>query len=251
MLFLLPPSETKLGGGSVGSRLDLGSLAFPELTSARSELVRRVAELGSDVEASRVALKLGPRQDAEIERNRDVLVSATRPALTRYTGVLFDPIGASALSSEAWAYAARHLVVHSALFGLVSAGDAIPAYRLSHDSRVPGLSLKAFWRPVIEPVLASRSEFVLDLRSEGYAALGPLGGVSTRYLRVVSDEGGRRRALNHFNKKSKGLLVRALLDDRPALTDLDDLVTWASHRGIRLDVGDEITLVSESVLESV
>ena len=74
--------------------------------------------------------------------------------------------------------------------------------------------------------------FVLDLRSESYVALGPVpGSVSSAYVRVVTEHG---RALNHFNKKSKGLLTRALAEDRPRVRSVRTLRTWAESRGIVL-----------------
>jgi cytoplasmic iron level regulating protein YaaA (DUF328/UPF0246 family) len=204
-------------------------------------------EMSADVSAAAVALKLGPTQAHEVERNQQVTVSPTMPALARYTGVLFDPLDVGLLGDDAWNWAHRHVVVHSALFGLLRAGDEIPAYRLSHDSKVPGTTLKKLWRGPVSEVLAGVDELVVDLRSEGYVGLGPTGPRST-YVRVVSDAGDRRRALNHFNKKSKGLFVRALLTDRPELRDIGDLTHWAHGRGFVLEPGDETVLVAESVL---
>jgi hypothetical protein len=48
---------------------------------------------------------------------------------------------------------------------------------------------------------------------------------------VVTEHG---RALNHFNKKSKGLLVRALAEDRPRIASVRALRAWAQRRGIVL-----------------
>ena len=248
MLFLLPPSETKLDGGSSGSRLDFAGLAFPGLEPIRRDVVGRLTRLAADESAALAALKLSPRQHDEVVRDRRLLDSPTMPALSRYTGVLFDPIGAEGLSEASWAWAERHIVIHSALFGPVRAHDLIPAYRLSHDSRLPGPSLRATWRGAVSSALAETGEFIVDLRSEGYVGLGPAGERST-YVRVVADVGGRRRALNHFNKKSKGLLVAALLDERPVLHDRGDLFAWCASRGIVVEAGAETVLVSDSLLD--
>jgi cytoplasmic iron level regulating protein YaaA (DUF328/UPF0246 family) len=255
VLFLLPPSETKLDGGSGTSGLDVGSLSFPELDGPRRDVTRRLVALSADHEASMAVLKLGPRLAHEVGRNRALETSPTMPALSRYTGVLFDPVPADDLDTAGRAWAQRHLVIHSALFGLVRAADPIPAYRLSHDTRLPGASLKATWSRALSSLLGElvhAGEFVVDLRSEGYVALGPAPRNGSAYVRVVSDTDGRRRALNHFNKKTKGLLVRRLLVDRPELTDQGDLLDWARSQGILLEPssGSELTLVSESLLEA-
>ena len=248
MLFLLPPSETKLDGGSGMSGLDLGSLSFPQLTPVRSATLSRLQELSVDEAASMAALKLGPRLVGEVARNRQVATSPVEPALARYTGVLYDAVRAAELDEAAWTWAGRHVLIHSALLGLVSASDRVPAYRLSHDSRLPGPSLVQTWREPLASVLAGVDDVVLDLRSEGYVKLGPAPEGRSAFLRVVSDEGGRRRALNHFNKRSKGLLVGALLRSRPDLRSWADLAAWAEGEGIELELGHgEVVLVSESL----
>lgn len=250
MLFLLPPSETKLDGGSAGSRLDVTHLSFGALEGPRRACLALLDEMSRDDVTAARALKLGPTQAHEIVRNRAVWSSPTMPALARYTGVLFDPLAASDLDADEWRWANRHVVVHSALFGLLRAGDEIPAYRLSHDSKVAGTTLKKVWRDPVQRVLADLDEPVVDLRSEGYVGLGPAGAGST-YVRIVSDAGDRRRALNHFNKKTKGLFIRALVTDRPELSGVDDLVEWARGRGFVVEPGAETVLVAESVLDAV
>ncbi|MGR0320124.1 YaaA family protein [Agromyces sp. ZXT2-3] len=240
MLLLLPPSETKRDGGEPVA-LSLGALSFASLGEARTETIRATIELAGRGDAMMRALKLGPRQAAEVDRNRSLATSPTMPALDRYTGVLYDALDAPSLDSAARAYAAGHLAVHSALFGLLGAGDPIPAYRLSHDSRLPGLRLKAHWREPIRAELAERTGLIVDLRSEGYVELGPAPvRPDSVFIRVVSiDAGGRRRALNHFNKRAKGLFTRALLESGPALETRDDLLDWSTSAGFRLELGAE------------
>lgn len=238
MLVLLPPSETKRDGGERPA-LALDGLSFRSLGEPRAAALESTIELAADAEAMMRALKLGPRQAAEVERNRRLRESPTMSAIDRYTGVLFDALDSPTLDDHARAYAARHVVVHSALFGLLGAGDRIPAYRLSHDSRLPGLRLRRLWREPIAAELEAVEGLVVDLRSEGYIELGP---APVRrdavFVRVVSvDESGRRRALNHFNKRTKGLFTRALLEDRPELGDREDLIAWAHTRGFRLELG--------------
>lgn len=245
MLILLPPSETKKQGGT-GRSLSLDLLRFPALTTARRALTDDVVALSADTAAAVVALKLGPKQHAEVEANRVLWESPTLPALDRYTGVLFDALDAGTLSAGARAFAGRHLVIHAALLGPVGALDPIPAYRLSHDSRVPGRPLKRHWRAVVESSLAAVPGLVLDLRSEAYVALGPAP-AGAHFLRVLTENpGGVRRALNHFNKKAKGEFTRALLEAGIVFGTADELLAWAPTAGFRLerhDVGELALIV--------
>jgi len=233
MKILLPPSETKRSGGN-GAPLDISSLALPGLHAHRSATVDALIELAADEEAARRVLKLSERQAGDIAHNRMLRTAPTMPAIDRYTGVLFDALDAASLSSASRRWLGEHVWIHSAPLGPIGALDALPTYRLSAGTSVPGLpALRRHWADATSSAIAdSEPPFVLDLRSEAYVALGPVPtSVSSAYVRVVTGHG---RALNHFNKKSKGLLVRALAEDRPRITSLRGVRGWAANRDIVL-----------------
>lgn len=236
MLVLLPPSETKRDGGD-GSPLDLAALSFPALAAHRRASLAALRRLSRSVGESTRVLGLGPTQRVEIDRNRAVGTSGTMPAMDRYTGVLFEALDAPSLPADARDWLGASVVVQSALLGPIRAGDPVPAYRLSHDSRLPGLALRTHWSAAATAVLAAEPGPILDLRSEGYAALAPLPPrEDARYVRVVTaGPDGTRRALNHFNKKGKGDLVRALALARLEADSIDAVVDWAAGVGIRLE----------------
>ncbi len=281
MLIVLPPSETKRDGGGSAS-LDIAGLSFARLNPVRRKLVSALVTLSRNESASLRALKLGPKGAAELARNRVLRTSPTMPAIERYTGVLYDALDVSSLDAEARARAGERVLIHSALFGLLRAEDLIPAYRFSHDSRLPELplnarSLKALWRdrvshefaaltaggaasPAGKGVSAKRAEsieqaalleprrLVLDLRSEGYVELGPAPG--SLYLRVVTrTEGGQVRALNHFNKHAKGAFTRDLLSLKAAPGSVDELIAAAHSLGWKLSLAATSDASGELVLE--
>lgn len=240
MLILLPPSETKRDGGAEGSSLALGTLRFPRLAPIRRRVLRAVTALARDEAGTIAALRLGPRQHGEVMRNRTIKSSPTMAAIDRYTGVLYDALDASSLTDAARSFAHDHLAVHSALFGPVAALDEIPAYRLSWDSRLPGLPLPATWSAPVAAALARTPGLILDLRSDGYAKLGPVPHredcVTVRVVSASSSEGGDgKRPLNHFNKRSKGLLARALLSSGVVLPGIPALLDWAGDAGFELE----------------
>ncbi|MGF2948361.1 YaaA family protein [Microbacterium alcoholitolerans] len=231
MKILLPPSETKRAGGT-GAPLRLDDLALPALREERAVLVDALVSLAHDpVEAQRV-LKLSDRQAGEIEHNRMLRTAVTMPAIDRYTGVLYDALGAAGMDAAARRWLGEHVLIHSAPFGPVGALDLLPAYRLAAGTSLPGVPpLRRHWSAPTSAALADES-FVLDLRSESYVALGPIpASVPSAYVRVVTGTG---RALNHFNKKAKGELVRALATTRPRARTQKGLLEWAAQQGIRL-----------------
>jgi cytoplasmic iron level regulating protein YaaA (DUF328/UPF0246 family) len=245
VIVLLPPSETKRAGGD-GPALTIAALSSAELNPLRQTLVGEVVQLAADPAASRRALGISAGQDAEIERNAALRTAPTLPAIHRYTGVLYDALDFESLRSAEAARARSRLAVGSALFGLLRAGDLIPAYRLSAGSKLPGRpGMAARWRPVLEPVLAelARHELIVDLRSGAYAGLGRLDGrVGVDVVTEHSD--GRRTMVTHFNKAHKGRLARALAATRSEPDDAAAVAALARRAGMRVErEANELTIV--------
>jgi uncharacterized protein len=238
LLVLLPPSETKRSGGG-SSVLDLDALAFPELRPQRDQVVRALEDLSADPTVAARVLKLGATQYEEIAANAQLRTSPTTPAIDRYTGVLYDALDAASLTVAARRWLGANVMIHTAPFGPVGALDRIPQYRLGAAASLPGSPpLRRVWASAVTDALAGASpSFVLDLRSEAYAALGPVpASVRSAYVRIVSERpDGAVRALNHFNKHAKGALVRMLAEQRPSVRSLEALRRWAAARGLRME----------------
>ncbi|MEU0498872.1 peroxide stress protein YaaA [Mycobacterium sp. NPDC006124] len=245
MIVLLPPSETKRDGGD-GPPLHLESLSCPALGELRAALVGELVDLSADRPAARRALGISASQDAEIDRNAALRTAPTMPAVERYTGVLYDALDVESLSGAAASRARARLAVGSALFGLLRADDAVPAYRLSAGSKLPGgATLASRWKPVLEPVLArlAADELIVDLRSGSYAALGRVPGAVD--VDVVAEHAdGRRTVVSHFNKAHKGRLARVLASSRAEPGDAAAVATLARRAGMRVErTGGDLVVV--------
>ncbi|OKH67175.1 hypothetical protein EB73_18565 [Mycobacterium sp. SWH-M3] len=245
MIVLLPPSETKQTGGD-GPPLQLDRLSSPDLTPLRTQLVDELVSLASDPAGSRKALGLSAKQDDEIGRNAELRNAPTLPAITRYTGVLYDALDIGSLRGTAAARARGRLAVGSALFGLLRADDRVPAYRLSATSKLPGRpGLSTRWRPLLEPLLAqhARNELIVDLRSGSYAALGRIPG-AVRVQVLAEHPDGHRTVVSHFNKAHKGRLARVLSSSRAEPDDAAAVATVARRAGMHVERdGSELTVV--------
>ncbi|WP_429422126.1 peroxide stress protein YaaA [Nocardia sp. GAS34] len=244
MLVILPPSETKSDGGDLGP-LDLDALSLPQLSAVRDKLVTALIDLAGDPEASRAALSLGKGADAEIARNAALRTAPTRPALERYTGVLYDALDAASFTAAQRAKAQARLAIGSALFGVVRATDPIPAYRLSGGSKLPGCStLAALWKPVLGPALREETvgQLTVDLRSGTYAQLGRIPGAVTATV-LTERPDGSRTVVSHFNKHHKGLLARALVCSRAEPTDIAALARIAEKAGLQVEIASSTELL--------
>lgn len=244
MLIVLPPSETKTHGGN-GAPLDLGELGFPELTAARSRIL---ADLGAlPVAAALPVLGISEKLRAEAESNLALRSSPTMPAIHRYSGVLYDALGASTLPAAAL----QRLVVGSALFGLVRATDRIPHYRLSGGTKLPTRdgatpTMRARWGREISSALNGIGELLIDLRSGTYQQLGRAPGAVTVRVESVQPDGSRK-VVSHFNKHYKGELARVLAQSPQDAATPAEVAEIARAAGLTVEEGtaakETLTLV--------
>ena len=219
MLILLPPSEGK-SVPSRGAALDLSTLALPELTDARREVLDALVTLCRDdpAKASEV-LGLSAGQADLVARNAVLPTAPTARADRIYTGVLYDALDVATLSPAAKRRATSRVAVASSLFGMVRFGDRIPSYRLSGDASLPHLGpVAAVWREALPPAMTTMlgRGLLVDLRSGMYASFfrpGPELAPRVATVRVLHEHNGTRKVVSHFNKATKGRIVRALLED--------------------------------------
>jgi cytoplasmic iron level regulating protein YaaA (DUF328/UPF0246 family) len=173
-LILLPPSETKWVPAR-GKPIDLQSLTFPALTPLREAL------LGAD-------LRRAP----------------TTTAGRLYTGVLYTALDIPTLRART----ASNIVIISAQFGALHAGDRVPPYRREMDS--------GYWRDGLRDALdgAAAGRLIVDCRSATYvAAWRPARDIATTRVQVsvVEEREGVRRVVSHMAKKTRGEVARHLL----------------------------------------
>ncbi|MFJ8692546.1 peroxide stress protein YaaA [Streptomyces roseolilacinus] len=228
MLVLLPPSEGKAASGR-GAPLEPDALSLPGLAKARAAVFAELVELcAADEEKAREVLGLSEGLRGEVAKNAALATAGARPAGEVYTGVLYDALGLATLDAAARERARASLLVFSGLWGAARIDDRIPSYRCSMGVRLPGLgALGAYWRGPMAEVMpeVAGDGLVLDLRSAAYAAAWrPKGGVAGRTATVRVLHAPTRKVVSHFNKATKGRIVRGLLEAGAAPATPGELV---------------------------
>jgi uncharacterized protein len=224
MFIFIPPSEGK-AVPTDDERLSAGSLVFPELAETRRSLVESLIRLSTGpADKALSVLGLTEGQRGELEHNRRLTTAPTGPAAQVYSGVLYDALDLPGLrhrNKAAYRRAQESLLVFSGLWGVVRPEDRIPYYRCSAGVKLPDVgSVTAVWKAALagplEDLVGER--LVVDLRSSAYAGLWRgRARAKTVTVRVLHerDVGGvlKRTVVSHWNKATKGRLVRALLLD--------------------------------------
>ena len=252
MLILLPPSEGKTAPRR-GKPLDLGSLAFTSLTESRAEVLDALVSLcagsggttGTDLDKAVEVLGLGKTQADQVLRNAELRSAPTARADRVYSGVLYEALDLPALDTAARRRATTRLAITSGLFGLLRPGDRIPAYRLSGTVSLPGIGpVASYWSSRLDETVreAAGRGLVLDLRSSTYAGFWRPDPATARTVvtaRVLHEVDGTRKVVSHFNKATKGRLVRSLLEDASRPTSVERLGEQLRDLGWTVELGEQ------------
>ena len=236
MLILLPPSEGK-SPAERGARLSMSRLSFPTLNPVRERVLAQLIATSASTKTAMRVLDLGASQEHEVERNRVLMTAACAPAVEIYTGVLYEALDVTTLTSPQRSRLEASVGIASALWGLVGPGDPIPAYRLSGGTTLPRVgSIASVWKAPVTAVLAEHHGPILDLRSGAYQ----FGSLPIRddvaVGRVLLERGGKRTVVSHHNKATKGRAVRALVASRRSHRSLDDIAATLEGAGMHCEL---------------
>ena len=241
VMILLPPSESKTVP-QMRETLNLNGLSFPELNALRAQVIASLINVSEGrLSSARKILGVTANQDAEIALNHDLWSKPVASAMTVYTGVLFDAIGVDSLTKSALKNFSRDAYVVSALFGLISVNNQIPAYRLSGTAKLPKVgTLVSHWSGPVADVLGSSNEFIIDLRSGTYQRLGHIPAVAApnavvpRILQKMPN--GPPKIVSHHNKATKGRIVRAIAQSGRSLKNADELAEVIAGLGADVEI---------------
>lgn len=209
---LLPPSEGKATGGSLGTSWDCESGTFGALLGThRSEIARALKKLkGGD--GALLGVK-GTHLAHAQQANQALVGSPTLPAWRRYTGVVWDHLDLESFPATQRNTLLKRILVPSGLAGLVRADDPLPDYRLKMGARISPMGLmSAWWRNDITAALAqmTKKRAVIDLLPQEHRAAFSWPDVPHAVrVDLVSKSGGI--VGGHNAKAAKGLLTQHLL----------------------------------------
>ncbi len=185
----------------------------------RQSAPKRAKLLGVGPAATRVAT----------ETNRALEHSPTRPAIERYTGVLYESLDATTLNATARRRLNSRVLIFSGLWGVVAPDDRIPDYKLKMGANLGRLGkMSTWWRSRLAPSLdeMARGRVVWDLRPKEHGAAWLIGDTPARVITVnfLEERPGRGLVtVSHWNKLLKGVLARNLVSTAdPTIDSLAD-----------------------------
>ena len=206
MKIVLSPSKTKtisnVAGHAVNHTVRDGHFQ-PHITQ---EIIKHVKSL--DVTALGKALKLkDDKAQALFDFDQAFESQPVGMACESYDGIAFKYLDWQNLSDEAKAFGESHLVVMSALYGVVEPMMGVRDYRLDMVDKV-GINLYDTWREAVDAYF-HKEDWILNLASKEYAKM-------VNHPKVVTVEfwelrGDTFKQMSTSSKMSRGMMAHECL----------------------------------------
>lgn len=166
----------------------------------------------------------------------------TKPAFFTFAGDVYIGLDAKSLGKADLTFAQKHVGMLSGLYGLLRPLDAIQPYRLEMGSAVKtrrGADLYAFWQHTLTAHINTVTEklknpVIINLASNEYWEAVSAEDLNAPVVQCAFKEvkDGKAKVLSFFAKKARGLMARAIIDNR--WTKAEDLKAFKTD-GYRFD----------------
>jgi cytoplasmic iron level regulating protein YaaA (DUF328/UPF0246 family) len=153
----------------------------------------------------------------------------SRPAMWAFDGDVYDGLHARSLGAEDIAWAQRHVLMLSGLYGVLRPLDRLQPYRLEMGTALEtghGPNLYAFWGATVADHLnrlqaREREPIVVNLASQEYfkvtqARQGRAKVLRARVVECVFEDwkAGEWKVISFFAKRARGMMARHAIETR-------------------------------------
>ncbi len=141
-------------------------------------------------------------------------INEVSPAIFTYTGEAFKTMEPTTLSQEDLDKLNSHLLIFSALYGLVKPYNPITKYRLDLINKFE-INLKDFWSETITDYLNLQNRTLINLASKEYSQLINQNELNVPMLNIhfINEKDGKRSVVSSHAKKARGHFTRALIEN--------------------------------------
>ena len=161
--------------------------------------------------------KISEERTSEEEQRIQALKSGTAktyPALKLFDGLMYRNIRRMDWTETEAAYVQDHLLITSALYGVIPALTPIAPHRLDFlmKLKVQGKSLKTFWKAVYDQTL-QEEELIISLLSSEFETVFSKE-IQDRMVtfKFLEEKNGQLKVHSTISKKARGAFVTALLE---------------------------------------
>jgi len=154
---------------------------------------------------------------------KKVETSKPTPAISVYTGVLYQALAWQSLSPAAKKRGEASVAIISAKYGALRPSDRIESYKEKIDN-------KAMAKVVAATLDGVESGLIVDCRSSTYKGVWKAPIEITVEVKISTVVDGVRTVITHMSKKSRGEITRWLLQSRSTPKTPEDLYAIVSEK---------------------
>lgn len=143
-----------------------------------------------------------------------------KKAIDLYTGVVFEALDIDTYNEKQRSYMNRHLIILSAMYGILKANTLIWPYRLDMTMKPAGLNLYDYWLDLIDDFF-DQTDVVVNLASNEFSKM--LKNHKSKMIDIVFKEErqGKLRTISYNAKKARGMMVNQMIKDQ--VTNIEDI----------------------------
>jgi uncharacterized protein len=173
--------------------------------------------------------------DLAIKTHAKFIDAATKQAFWAYDGDVFKGVQAKTISQGAAEFAQEHVVVPSAIYGLVRPYDMISPYRLEMKAKLSvgkAKNLYEYWDAKLGKYIDGKANGeVLMLSSYEYArTILPHVAVTTNIVTpafIDKKPNGEESQVAIYNKMMRGVMARWVIDNK--IDSLAEIIDFSAH----------------------
>lgn len=165
------------------------------------------------------------RAQVEKERIESLLNGSAKsyPALELFDGLMYRNIQRQDLSKKEQAYLQEHLLITTALYGVIPAYEGIAPHRLDFMMKLKpaGQSLKVLWKEEYDRSIEEEEQILSLLSSEFEMVFSKSIRERMIQIKFMENRGGKLKVHSTISKKARGAMVTAMM--KAGISQLEDL----------------------------
>lgn len=140
-------------------------------------------------------------------------IDESSPAIYTYTGEAFKTLDPKSMSSKSLNLLNDHLLIFSALYGLLKPFTPITLYRLDFLNKFE-INLKRYWSDTVTQYLNEQNKTLVNLASQEFSQLIQKDKLMVPILNIhfLNEKNGKRTVVSSHAKKARGHFARVLLE---------------------------------------
>lgn len=164
---------------------------------------------------------------AQVEQERiEALVNGSAksyPALELFDGLMYRSMERKNLSDKEQTYLSEHLLITTALYGVIPAYEGIAPHRLDFMMKLKpaGQSLKTIWKESYDQAVVEEDQILSLLSSEFELVFSKAIRERMIQIKFMENRGGKLKIHSTISKKARGAMVTAMM--KQEINQLEDL----------------------------